>query len=344
MRRALVAFGILLSAGCGPAVFEEHVPPVVEETPHRGGPPPVAVGPPVPRVIEPYRIKPLDEIEVAVFGEEDMTRKIVVGPDGRLSYFLAEDIVAAGRTFAELRAAIREKLKEYFIAPQVCITGLEFAGNTVSILGQVRKPGTYVVGSTTRLLDLIAMAGGMGGNAWYPTVAGSAQMPMEFADLEGAFVLRKRRFLDVEFKPIFNGDEAACARNNILLLANDTVYIPSTASLDNKVFVLGEVSRPRVVRFGKTITLLEAVAEAGGLRMGARYRRALVVRGSLKDPAVSTFDLNAVRTGSAADTKLEPGDIVYVPKTALKSVNEIASLILPGLNAIDTADIIISRH
>ena len=68
------------------------------------------------------------------------------------------------------------------------------------------------------------------------------------------------------------------------------------------------------------------------------------MRGSLKSPKVSAADLDAVRTGSSPDVKLKPGDIVYVPKTALKSFSEIVNLILPGLSAIDTADTVILRH
>ena len=130
---------MLLAAGCGAVGLEELEPQPTEEPPPRQEPPAIAVGPPVPHVIEPYRIKPLDVLEVSLLGEEDMTKRVVVAPDGRLSYFVASDIVAGERTFAELRAAIRERLKEYFVDPQVCVTGREFAGNTVSILGQVRK-------------------------------------------------------------------------------------------------------------------------------------------------------------------------------------------------------------
>jgi len=169
-------------------------------------------------------------------------------------------------------------------------------------------------------------------------------VPLELADLEGAFVLRKGKFVEADFRALFSGDEVACARSNVLLRANDTIYVPSAASIANKVFVLGEVARPSVVRFSKEIRLLEAIAECGGLSVGARYRKALVVRGSLKTPEVAVVDLDAVRTGASPGMKLEPGDIVYVPKTALKSFDDIVSLILPGLNAVNTADTIYLRH
>ena len=337
---------VLLGAGCGAVATPEPGPPPQSEKPpeKKKERPSIVIGPPVPRVIEPYRIKPLDILEVSVLGENEMTKRTVVGPDGRLSYFVAHDVIASGRTFAEIRAVIREKLKEYFIDPQVSVIGMEFAGNTVSILGQVRRPGAFVIGSDTRLLDLIAMAGGIGVGGWYPSYAGTTQIPTEFADLDSAFVLRVGRFLDVDFRALLSGDEYLCARNNVILMANDTVYIPSAVSLENKVYVLGEVRNPRVIWYWKEITLLETIAECGGLPVGARYRSALVVRGSLKDPRVIKTDLDALRTGSARNFMLEPGDIVYVPKTALKNFNEIASLILPGIQAAEATDRIILRH
>ncbi len=344
MRRALANVTILLAAGCGRVALEGPEPSPTEEPTAREKRPAIAVGPPVPRVIEPYRIRPLDVLEVSVLGEEDMTKKVVVGPDGRFSYFVATDVVAGDRTFAELRSAIRQVLKEYFIDPRVCVTGIDFTGNTVSILGQVRRPGTYVVGSETRLLDVIAMSGGTEAIGWSSAYAGQRQLPAEFADLDASFVLRDGKFLGVDFRALFSRDEAACARNNVLLRANDTIYIPSALSLENKIFVLGEVSRPCVVRYGKEITLLEAIAECGGFRVGARYRQALVVRGSLKNPKVIPVDLDAIRTGSTLDARLEAGDIVYVPKTALKRFNEIAGLILPGMNVLESADTIYLRH
>jgi polysaccharide export outer membrane protein len=290
---------------------------------------------PEPPSLGPYRIRTGDVLTISVLGEPDMTQTVPVGPDGRISYYAAHDMVAAGKTFEELRRGLRESLLPFFKDPEVSVVGKEFTGNTVTILGQVTRPGQYVVRSDTRLLDVVAMAGGIARTAYW---SGPFQSTVELADLASSFLLRGDRFVDVDFKALFAGTSPAVARNNVHVRAGDSIYIPSAATLDNRVFVLGEVANPRVVRYQRDMSFLEAVAEAGGVTAGAWERRAFVVRGSLTSPEIVPINLRAAATGAVPNVALRSGDIVYVPKSVLGKTEEIARQLLPLLQGVNSAE------
>jgi len=281
----------------------------------------------------PYRIRTGDELTISLMGEPGMTQTLPVGPDGRISYYVAHDVKAAGCTFKELRDDLTEKLRTHFKDPEVTVVGSAFKGNTVIILGQVSKPGEYIIRSDTRLLDAIAMSGGIARSL---QSFGATQNVVELADLTRAFLLRGRSFVNVDFEGLFSANEGKVANNNVIVQAGDRIYIPSSAAQERKVFVLGEVARPMVVRFQRNITLLEAIAEAGGVKTSARERDAFVVRGSLRQPVVYPVNVRKVSMGLVPNVPLESGDIVFVPKTMLAKAAEIADQVFPLLRDVET--------
>ena len=329
-RSLILAALVLAGCGRGPMVdlgpglpIEGDVPAALAE----------AAGPtekvlPSPPTDDRYRIRTGDVITISVLGEEDMTRKLPVGPDGRISYYVAHDVVAAGKTFQQLREELKQRLRIHFKDPEVAVFGEAYTGNTVTVLGLVRKPGQYVVRSDTRLLDVLAMAGGVSHGVFHTTFGYMTELP----DLKSAFVLRGDGFVDVSFTDLLSRDQKAVARNNVSVRAGDRIYVPSATALENKVIVLGEVRNPKVVRFQRDISFLEAAAEAGGIVPSAWERRAFIVRGSLRRPTVIPINLRKVATGRMADVPLRSGDIVFVPKTVLGKTAEIAGQILPLLD------------
>jgi len=334
MRRKYIlsTASLLLLAGCGKipdelplgpgALFVE--PEARPEAP-KGGEAARLTPLPTP-VVGRYRIRTGDILTISVMGEPDMTtRSLPVGPDGRISYYLANDIMAAGRTFEELRVGLKEALRPHFKSPVVTVTGKEFKGNTVSILGMVGKPGEHVIRSDTRLLDALAIAGGVVNSGRWAGGTWIHDLP----DLRRAFLMRGDKFLDVDFTDLLSDSERLVARNDVYLRAGDRIYVPSTSSSENRVMVLGEVKTPRVVRFQHDVSLMEVLAEAGGIKASAWERRSFVVRGSLKRPMVIPVNLREVAVGKAPDVALRAGDIVFVPKTALGKIEEVTRQVLP---------------
>lgn len=291
------------------------------------------IGPEPIQVPAPYRLRAEDIIKVAVLGDEEATVETVpVGPDGRIQY-QGFNVYAAGKTFAELAAELEEKLSAFYNAPRVSVSGSEFAGHSITLMGLIAKPGRYKITTDTRLLDAIALAGGIRlGNPF-----NISSDVVELADLDRAYVLRGKRFLDVDFNALFSNRARAVARNNILMEANDRVFVPSSASLDNKVIVLGAVARPQMIRFKKSITFAEAIASAGGTRIEAWERRSFIVRNS-SDPdpqkrLILPVSARAVGTGRMPNVPLQSGDIVYVPLSPLGKLSDVAKQLNTAINS-----------
>jgi polysaccharide export outer membrane protein len=250
-----------------------------------------------------------------------MTKQVTVGPDGRISYFLATELIASGKTLGDLQKILTGKLEAQYKRPQIFVSLLNSAGNFVSVTGVVRNPGLVRITNETRLVDAIAMSGGI--------PLGSTQYGENFAevaDLSQAFVLRGEQFLPVNFEVLF-GKKATGARdiavNNVLLRPNDRIYVPPAVSINNKIFVVGAVRVPHVIHYSKEITFLEAVVRAGDVPEQAWERRSFIVRGRMNNPTIIPVNARQVRTGKVPDIVLQPGDVVFVPKTPLAKATEV---------------------
>lgn len=114
---------------------------------------------------EEYRIAIGDVLEVFVWQQQDLSRDVVVRPDGRISFPLVGDITAANATLEELDNALTEKLKAYVKYPDVSLAMKRFGGTKTIVLGEVGRPGIYVPTGDGRALDVIAMAGGFSDKA-----------------------------------------------------------------------------------------------------------------------------------------------------------------------------------
>jgi polysaccharide export outer membrane protein len=107
-----------------------------------------------------YQVARGDTLEVFVWQHPDLTRDIIVRPDGKISVSLIGDIDVAGRTLTEIDKEIEKKLSEYIVSPEVSVTIKKFAGEKVIVLGEVTKPGVYTFVGLTSFLDIVAEAGG----------------------------------------------------------------------------------------------------------------------------------------------------------------------------------------
>jgi polysaccharide export outer membrane protein len=108
-----------------------------------------------------YVIGPEDVLEIAVWGNADVTRTVPVRPDGKISLPLLNDVQAAGLTPMQLRAALTSSLERYMPAPLLSVIVRDVHSFKVTVIGQVKTPGRYELRSRTTVLDVLAMAGGL---------------------------------------------------------------------------------------------------------------------------------------------------------------------------------------
>jgi polysaccharide export outer membrane protein len=153
-----------------------------------------------------------DVLSINVWNEPNISRVIPVRSDGKISLPLAGEIQAAGQTPLKLEQDITGRLKSYIAEPEVTVMVQEIKSQKFNILGQVNKPGSYVLGSSLTVLDAIAAAGGF----------------RDFAKQKNIYVLRQnadgtQTKLPFNYKEVLKGQNLA---QNIKLQPRDTIVIP----------------------------------------------------------------------------------------------------------------------
>ncbi len=112
-----------------------------------------------------FELQPGDRIEVVVYREEDLSGVYEVDPEGKLTFPLIGEIQVIGLQVEEFRQELSKLLKKYLIDPQVSISRAEGTIKSISILGQVEKPGTYDYMPGFTLMRLVSTAGGFAESA-----------------------------------------------------------------------------------------------------------------------------------------------------------------------------------
>ena len=158
-----------------------------------------------------YTLHAGDRIEVSVWHEEEMQREIMIPPDGRFSFPLAGEIVAAGRTVAEIQSEMTEKLMHYIpeAVVTVSITGID--GNRIYVIGQVKNPGSFVMNPRINVLQALSQAQGT----------------TPFAAVNDIIVLRgagaEQRVFKFRYNDVSRGRKL---EQNITLESGDVVIVP----------------------------------------------------------------------------------------------------------------------
>jgi polysaccharide export outer membrane protein len=108
-----------------------------------------------------YMVKPGDTLEISVWKEPDLQRQVLVRPDGAFSFPLVGEVDARGKTVADLNKVVGERLGKYIADAVVTISVQEIKGNKIYVLGQVNKPGEFIVNPSVNIMQALSMAGGM---------------------------------------------------------------------------------------------------------------------------------------------------------------------------------------
>jgi polysaccharide export outer membrane protein len=285
---------------------------------------PVAVSMPAsqpdPELLQPptdlFLLGPGDKVDVEIVGNPGSHATPTVGLDGKLYFSFLPGIDVWGLTLAQARSRIEGELSKYITQPTVSLTLNTVGSKFVWLLGRVSKPGVYPISGSMSLLEALTLAGGTATSA-------STFTTQDIGDLRHSFVMRQGRVLPVDFvRLIKEGDMS----QNIYLKADDFVYIPS--SLSQQIYVLGAVAKPQAIAYADQMSVVDAIAGAGGPILDAYVSHVAVARGSLAHPELIVVDFKAIVSGKARDVALEAGDIVYVPLTPYHVLSDYATLIV----------------
>jgi polysaccharide export outer membrane protein len=108
-----------------------------------------------------YRLGAEDVLLVSVWKDEQLTREVVVRPDGMFSFPLVGDIQAENQTVDDIRGELVKRLTKYIPNPNVSVAVTKVASYKVYVVGRVNKPGEYVIGHYADVLQALSLAGGL---------------------------------------------------------------------------------------------------------------------------------------------------------------------------------------
>jgi len=255
---------------------------------------------------------PGDVLNISLFEQPETARQdLVVGPDGRVSFLQAVDVLATGLTIDELRAKFDSELGKYYRGPKTIITPAQYRSKKYYMLGTVQNAGVYQLDRPATMIEAIARAGGLQTGLF-------DQNTVELTDLSHSFVIRGGRRLNVDLEALFqNGD----LTQNVALEPDDYLYFPSASA--NAIFVVGAVASQGVVAYTPNASVISVVTARGGYIEKAYQSKVLVVRGSLNKPESFVVNTKAILAGEEPDFRLQPKDIVYVSRRPWARAEEI---------------------
>jgi polysaccharide biosynthesis/export protein len=158
-----------------------------------------------------YLLGPEDAIEISVWKEPDLTKQLVVRPDGKITYPLIGEVQAAGKTVKQLQEEILKRLEKYVTDAHVTVILLKAQNYKIYVTGKVNKPGDFLTGKPVNVMQAISMAGGL----------------TPFASPGSITVLRsiggKEEAFSFNYKEVANGQ---FLEQNRTLLPGDVVVVP----------------------------------------------------------------------------------------------------------------------
>jgi polysaccharide export outer membrane protein len=189
-----------------------------------------------------------DVVRITVYQNPDLSVEARVSENGQINFPLIGTVTIGGLSIAAAQARIEKMLRDggFVLRPQVTIQTMQIKSSQVSILGQVNKPGRYpieIVGS--KVSEMIAAAGGVvPGGADVVTLVGNRDGKPVKMDIDLPLVLQQGR-----------------ADLDVVVENGDIVYIDRAPTF----YMYGEVQRPGQLRLERGMTLMQALAQAGGL-------------------------------------------------------------------------------
>jgi len=279
-----------------------------------------------------YQLTKGDVLEVAVFDEEEtFVDGAIVAPDGKLYYSVAKGVQAAGRAPEEVAKDLSKELDGLFLDPKVTVVPKQIVYPTYRILGRVRRPGDYQITGPITVREAIAEAGGLFSQSERDIGDHPGRISIPYTNLKTSFMVRGDKRVEIDFEKLIY---SASIDQNIYVKPGDYIYL-SGEDL-REIYMLGYAASPQRLPYSEEMTLMNALARAGGWGTFSPYSadmyRIIVIRNALNCPCpdVCVVDINKILRGEARDLKLCPGDIVYASHKQWRTLRDAVDIALDG--------------
>ena len=265
---------------------------------------------------QPYHMQPTDQIVIhSTVVKEMVDKQFKLDERGEVNFPLIGRLQLSGETVTSVEAKLTEKLKKYYVAPDIEVAVTAVRTLPVSILGSVGTPGVHMIKEPTRLVDIISIAGGLRSDAGQNVIVSrdpkNGPLPHPKATTapggETAVTLDVTRLL-----------QGQAPEDNVMILPQDVITIPAA----QVVYVVGNVKKAGgFTLVGRpNLSVIQAIALAEGLDPRAKPSDARILRRGADGRQEIAVNVKRVLAGKEDDLVLQPNDILYVPSSTAKII------------------------
>src|SRR5207302_6667167 len=241
-----------------------------------------------------------DLLEISVYNVPELSTKARVSSNGDVYLPLIDYVHVGDLSLEEAQAVVEKRLSDggFVKNPHVTIFLNEYASQSVTVLGQVTRPGAYPILGDKRLYDIISAAGGLTDKAGKTVSISHRDKP------------------DQPVKVTLAEGLAQTPESNVVIEPGDTIVVQRAGI----VYVVGDVARPAgFLMDSDHLTVLQAVALAGGTNKTAKLNGAKIIRKTSEGMVETPVHLKKILQSKGPDMPLRADDILFVPNSAGKS-------------------------
>jgi len=237
-----------------------------------------------------YLVGSQDLLKITVYEHPDLTTEVRVSDEGKITVPLIGELEVKNLSVRQIEKRISEKLSSgsFVSNPQVTVFIEEYKGQTVTVMGEVMKPGQYQITGPTTVIDAVSTALGMTKDAGYAITV------IRKESTEGEEVQYKKITIDVD-RLFRDGD----FKQNLLLQDKDVIYVPRA----DIFYIYGEVNRPGVYKIERNLTVKKAIAIAGGFTPRASKGKVQITKRQVEK--------ESIKDGSV-DEPVETDDVIMI--------------------------------
>lgn len=236
-----------------------------------------------------YRMGTGDVVRINVYGNPDLATEARVGEDGNITFPLIGAVKASGQTPSSVEKDIATRLSKggFIVDPNINLNITQYRGQQISILGRVARPGKHVLEKVSRVVDALALAGGIVGDG-----ADTITLIRKHDD--------KTEYRDIDVIALFKqGGEAmndVVQDGDIINVARQPIF-----------YIYGEVQRPGVFRLEQHMNVVQALSMAGGVN----------ARGTQRGIKILRRDASGVlqKTDTELADLVKKDDVIYVEES-----------------------------
>jgi polysaccharide biosynthesis/export protein len=275
-----------------------------------------------------YRVGVGDTLEIQVVDTPELNQTLRISASGEISFLSVGTIRVQDLTAAEVEAQIVSALKEKKLVqePQVLVFIKEYQAKRIYLMGEFAFPGEFFMSQNLTVMDAIMLAGGLGaapiryGYIHRHASNHEAGPPSPNVITAPAMAQEGTEVITIDLKPMIEGRSP---EPDPMLKGGDYLIVPQKKM--DSYFVLGDVRSAANFQIpdGKTITISQAIAQAGGAMLTAKKSGVILAR-KTSEGARQEIKVNysEILKGKQTDIEIHPDDIVYVPSGKFSMLRE----------------------